>query len=128
VYWWKGHGYCVGKASLYVRALPCHRDSGAARVSRRQEPPRDTRLLEAVGTDLFAYHGYVRDQVGPGLDQGDADLSTSACARDGRPAAGVLRRGRALLQPFDARAASSWSYVTQHGTFFDVPAKFLMAR
>jgi hypothetical protein len=30
------------------------------------------------------------------------------------------------LQPFDAKGREFMSYVTQHGTFFDVPAKFLI--
>ena len=32
----------------------------------------------------------------------------------------------ALLQPFDARGREFMSYVAQHGTFFDVPTKFLI--
>ena len=32
----------------------------------------------------------------------------------------------ALLQPFDAKGREFMSYVAQHGTFFDVPAKFLI--
>jgi hypothetical protein len=33
----------------------------------------------------------------------------------------------ALLQPFDAAGRQFMTYVAQHGTYFDVPAKFLIA-
>ena len=32
----------------------------------------------------------------------------------------------ALLQPFDAKGREFMSYIVQHGTFFDVPAKFVI--
>src|ERR1700753_2173004 len=54
-----GHGYCVGKASVYValcRAVGIPARLGLADVKNHLATPR---LLEAVGTDLFAYHGYV---------------------------------------------------------------------
>jgi hypothetical protein len=33
----------------------------------------------------------------------------------------------ALLQPFDAAGREFMTYIAQHGTFFDVPVKFLIA-
>src|SRR5215207_11160183 len=54
-----GRGYCVGKASLYAalcRAAGIPARLGLADVKNHLATPR---LLEAVGTDLFAYHGYV---------------------------------------------------------------------
>jgi hypothetical protein len=33
----------------------------------------------------------------------------------------------ALMQPFDAAGRQFMTYVSQHGTFFDVPTKFLIA-
>ena len=32
----------------------------------------------------------------------------------------------ALMQPFDAKGRAFMSYIVQHGTFFDVPTKFLI--
>src|SRR6185312_10838187 len=54
-----GHAYCVGKASLYValcRAAGIPARLGLADVKNHLATPR---LIEAVGTDVFAYHGYV---------------------------------------------------------------------
>ncbi len=59
----RGRGYCVGKAALY--AALCRAAGIPARVGfadvRNHLATR--RLLEAVGTDLFAWHGYVELQL-----------------------------------------------------------------
>ena len=53
-----GHGYCVGKASLYaalcrIAGIPAR--LGFADVKNHLATPK---LIEAMGTDLFAWHGY----------------------------------------------------------------------
>ena len=122
----KGHGYCVGKASLYValcRAAGIPARLGLADVKNHLATPR---LLETVGTDVFAYHGYV--EIMPGENGSRRRRrSTSACARSS-----ACRRWISPARPTRCcsrstpPAATFMSYVAQHGTFFDVPAKFLI--
>src|SRR5215213_3017704 len=53
-----GRGYCVGKASLYcalARAAGIPARLGLADVKNHLATPK---LLEEVGTDVFAFHGY----------------------------------------------------------------------
>jgi transglutaminase-like putative cysteine protease len=121
-----GHGYCVGKASLYValcRVAGIPARLGLADVKNHLATPR---LLEAVGTDLFAYHGYVEVKLGPGWVKATPTFNVSLCERMGVPPLEFTGEADALLQPFDAKGREFMSYVTQHGTFFDVPAKFLI--
>ena len=122
----KGHGYCVGKASVYValcRASGIPARLGLADVKNHLATPR---LLEAVGTDLFAYHGYVEIKLGRGWIKATPTFNVSLCDRLGVPPLEFTGEADALLQPFDAKGREFMSYVTQHGTFFDVPAKFLI--
>jgi transglutaminase-like putative cysteine protease len=122
----KGHGYCVGKASLYValcRATGIPARLGLADVKNHLATPR---LLEAVGTDLFAYHGYVEIKLGQDWIKATPTFNVSLCERLGVPPLEFSGEADALLQPFDAKGREFMSYVTQHGTFFDVPAKFLI--
>ncbi len=122
----KGHGYCVGKASLYValcRATGIPARLGLADVKNHLATPR---LLEAVGTDLFAYHGYVEIKLGQAWIKATPTFNVSLCERLGVPPLEFSGEADALLQPFDAKGREFMSYVTQHGTFFDVPAKFLI--
>ena len=122
----KGHGYCVGKASVYValcRAAGIPARLGLADVKNHLATPR---LLEAVGTDLFAYHGYVEVMPGHEWVKATPTFNVTLCQKLGVPPLEFSGEADALLQPFDASGREFMSYVAQHGTFFDVPAKFLI--
>ena len=122
----RGHAYCVGKASLYValcRASGIPARLGLADVKNHLATPR---LLEAVGTDVFAYHGYVEVMPDRQWIKATPTFNVSLCEKLGVPPLEFSGETDALLQPFDARGREFMSYVAQHGTFFDVPAKFLI--
>jgi transglutaminase-like putative cysteine protease len=122
----KGHGYCVGKASLYValcRAAGISARLGLADVKNHLATPR---LLETVGTDIFAYHGYVEVMPGREWVKATPTFNVTLCQKLGVPPLEFSGLSDALLQPFDAKGGAFMSYVAQHGTFFDVPAKFLI--
>jgi transglutaminase-like putative cysteine protease len=123
----RGHAYCVGKASLYValcRASDIPARLGLADVKNHLATPR---LLELVGTDVFAYHGYVEIMPDRQWVKATPTFNVSLCQKLGVPPLEFSGETDALLQPFDARGREFMSYVAQHGTFFDVPAKFLIA-
>jgi transglutaminase-like putative cysteine protease len=123
----KGHAYCVGKASLYValcRAVGIPARLGLADVKNHLATPR---LIEAVGTDVFAYHGYVEIKPGESWIKATPTFNLSLCQKLGVPALDFSGDSDALLQPFDSAGRAFMTYVAQHGTFFDVPAKFLIS-
>ena len=122
-----GHAYCVGKASLYValcRASGIPARLGLADVKNHLATQR---LLDTVGTDVFAYHGYVEIMPGSEWVKATPTFNVTLCQKLGVPPLEFSGTTDALLQPFDSNGREFMSYVTQHGTFFDVPAKFLMA-
>jgi len=127
----KGHAYCVGKASLYAalcRASGIPARLGLADVKNHLATPR---LLEAVGTDLFAYHGYAEIMPGGAAAgrwiKATPTFNESLCRRLGVAPLEFSGESDALLQSFDGEGRAFMSYVAQHGTFLDVPAKFLIA-
>jgi transglutaminase-like putative cysteine protease len=123
----QGHAYCVGKASLYValcRASGIPARLGLADVKNHLATPR---LLELVGTDVFAYHGYVEVMPGREWIKATPTFDVSLCQKLGVAPLDFSGERDALLQPFDARGREFMSYVAQHGTFFVVPVKFLIA-
>ena len=123
----KGQAYCVGKASLYValcRASGIPARLGLADVKNHLATPR---LLEAVGTDVFAYHGYVEIMPADRWIKATPTFNVSLCQKLGVPPLDFDGEADALLQPFDAAGREFMSYIVQHGTFFDVPAKFLIS-
>jgi len=123
----RGHAYCVGKASLYAalcRAVGIPARVGLADVKNHLATPR---LLEAVGTDLFAYHGYVEVMPKDKWVKATPTFNVTLCQKMGVTPLEFSGQDDALLQEFDTKGREFMSYVTKHGTFFDVPAKFLIA-
>jgi transglutaminase-like putative cysteine protease len=122
-----GHAYCVGKASLYIalcRASGIPARLGLADVKNHLATPR---LLEMVGTDVFAYHGYVEVKPGREWVKATPTFNVALCQKLGVPPLDFDGENDALMQPFDTAGREFMTYIAQHGTFFDVPAKFLIA-
>jgi transglutaminase-like putative cysteine protease len=123
----RGASYCVGKASLYAalcRAAGIPARIGLADVKNHLATPR---LLEAVGTDVFAYHGFVEVMPAGTWVKATPTFNVTLCQKLGVPTLDFSGDKDALLQPFDSGGREFMSYVAQHGTFFDVPVKFLIA-
>lgn len=121
-----GIGYCVGKAALYAalcRAAGIPARIGLADVRNHLATPR---LLAAVGTDVFAYHGYAEIHLGGGWLKASPTFNATLCDRLGVAVLPFDAESDALLQPYDQQGRSFMSYIVDHGSFFDVPAKFLM--
>jgi len=122
----RGASYCVGKASLYAalcRAAGLPARIGLADVKNHLATPR---LLESVGTDLFAYHGFVEVMPAGSWVKATPTFNVTLCQKLGVPTLDFSGDKDALLQPFDSSGREFMAYVAQHGTFFDVPAKFLI--
>jgi transglutaminase-like putative cysteine protease len=120
-----GRGYCVGKAAVcaaLARAAGIPSRVGFADVRNHLASPR---LLAAMGTDVFAWHGYAElflrrrwVSVSPTFDPG-------TCRRAGVAPLEFDGEHDALLQSFGDCA--SMRYIRRHGAFHDVPGRFLAA-
>jgi transglutaminase-like putative cysteine protease len=120
-----GRGYCVGKASLY--AALCRATGIAARVAFADVKNHlaTPRLLERIGTDLFAWHGFTEILIDGRWIKASPTFNAGLCEKLGvKPLAfdGVTD---AILQPFDGAGRTFMRYVKFHGAFHDVPARFL---
>ena len=121
-----GHGYCVGKASLcaaLARAAAIPARLGFADVRNHLASPR---LLAAMGTDVFAWHGYAQLFLGGRWVSVSPTFDRATCERAGVAPLEFDGEHDALLQSFDGSGATM-SYTKRHGIFHDVPARFLAA-
>jgi transglutaminase-like putative cysteine protease len=119
------YGYCVGKASLYsalCRAAGIPARVAFADVTNHLATPR---LLEAVGTNVFAWHGYSEVLLGGQWVRVSPTFNASLCAKFGVAPLEFDGVGDALLQAFDTAGTQFMRYLRTHGSFHDVPAKFL---
>ena len=121
-----GHGYCVGKAALctaLARAAGIPARIGFADVRNHLASPR---LLAAMRTDTFAWHGYSQLFLGGRWVSVSPTFDPGTCRRAGVPPLEFDGEHDALLQSFDATGATM-AYLKRHGSFHDVPAQFLAA-
>jgi transglutaminase-like putative cysteine protease len=122
-----GRGYCVGKASLYcalARAAGIPARLGLADVKNHLATPK---LLEEVGTDVFAFHGYTELFLDGAWVKATPTFNDTLCAKLGVVPLAFDGRADALLQAFDTGGRQFMTYVVEHGSFFDVPVKYLIA-
>ena len=123
----RGSGYCVQKAVLLTalaRAAGIPARLGFADVRNHKMPAR---LFEAMGTNLFVYHGYTEIYV-------DGRWLKASPAFDGRASAkaGVLPVeldgvNDALLHPVDPIGQRFIEYVEHRGSYADLPLAEIMA-
>jgi transglutaminase-like putative cysteine protease len=122
-----GRGYCVGKASLYCalsRAAGIPARLGLADVRNHLATEK---LLETVGTDLFAFHGYAELFLDGVWVKATPTFNDTLCHKLGFKPLAFDGRADALLQAFDTEGRRFMTYEVEHGAFFDVPAKYVMA-
>src|SRR5918911_3272074 len=122
-----GRGYCVGKASLYcalARAVGIPARLGLADVRNHLATPK---LLESVGTDVFAFHGYAELFLDGAWVKATPTFNDTLCQKLGVAPLDFDGRKDALLQAFDGEGRRFMTYEVEHGTFFDVPVKYVIA-
>lgn len=113
--------YCVPKAVLFVascRAVGVPARLGFADVKNHLQSDR---LLEVMGTDLFRYHGYAAVWSGSRWVKASPAFNRELCARFGVPALEFDGTEDALLHAFTGDGRRHMEYVTDHGTFADLP-------
>jgi transglutaminase-like putative cysteine protease len=119
------YGYCVGKASLLCalcRAAGIPARIGFADVSNHHATPR---LLETMGSNVFAWHGYSELLIGGRWLRVSPTFNASLCAKFGVAPLEFDGASDALLQAYDHAGTAFMQYLRYHGHFHDVPARFM---
>lgn len=122
-----GTGFCVGKAALYAafcRVVGIPARVGLADVKNHLATPR---LIEAIGTNVFHYHGFTEVYLGGRWLKASPTFNATLCEKLGVAPLPFDGRHDALLQSFDGQGREFMAYLAEHGAFFDVPTKFLIA-
>lgn len=122
-----GSGYCVGKAALFAAAcrvvgIPAR--VGFADVRNHLATPR---LLQTMGTNVFMWHGYVECHSGDRWVKASPTFNQSLCAKLNVAPLDFDGSENAILQAFDGNHSRFMEYILDRGTYFDVPAKFLIS-
>ena len=120
-------GWCVPKSIVLAavarnRGIPARLGFADVRNHLSSE-----KLMETMGTDLFAWHGYAELL----LDEDWVKLSTAfnieLCERFGVKALEFDGDSDALMHPYDVAGNRHMEYVLQRGSFDDLPFKEIFA-
>ncbi|MGE5183708.1 MAG: transglutaminase domain-containing protein [Acidobacteriota bacterium] len=113
--------YCIPKAVLLcaaARAAGIPARLGFADVKNHLA---SAKLRAAMGTDLFAFHGYVELWIDGAPVKATPAFNAALCARFGVPPL-ELEPGRdALLQAYDGSGRRYMEYVRERGLYLDLP-------
>lgn len=123
----EGRGYCVPKAAAFAalcRAAGLPARVGFADVSNHLA---SAKTLELMGGRTFAWHGYAEVYLNGQWLKVSPTFDAPLCRRLGATPLQFDGQNNGHLQPFDAKGQAFMSYDRWHGTFHDVPARFLAA-
>jgi transglutaminase-like putative cysteine protease len=119
----RGEGFCVGKSALLAacaRSIGIPARVGFADVKNHLTTPR---LRERMGTDLFIYHGYAELFLDGKWVKATPVFNAELCRRFRVKPLEFDGRADSIFHPFDEDDRRHMEYVSDHGTFADVPAE-----
>ncbi|WP_291850495.1 transglutaminase family protein [Bradyrhizobium sp.] len=121
-----GVGYCVGKAALYAAACRVHGVAARVGFADVRNHLTTAKLRASMGTDIFTWHGYSEVHVDGAWRKATPTFNATLCAKVGVAPLDFDGHDDALLHPFDGAGRTYMQYINDHGSYHDVPAKFLM--
>jgi transglutaminase-like putative cysteine protease len=119
----RGKGFCVPKAALLAaccRALGIPARVGYADVRNHMTSKK---LTEAMGTDLFVYHGYSEVYLDGKWVKATPVFNKSLCEKARVLPMEFDGRNDSVFHPMNADGERHMEYVHDHGPFADVPIK-----
>ena len=123
----RGNGFCITKGALMAaacRALGIPARLGFADVRNHMASKR---MIELMQTDLFVYHGYVEIYLEGKWVKATPVFNLSLCEKFGTLPLEFDGRNDSVFHPFDAAGNRHMEYITDHGTFADLPFDDVLA-
>ena len=116
-----GYGSCVPKAALMAAA--CRAVGVGARVGYADvyNHLSTQRLREAIGTDIYYYHGYTAVRIGGNWIKATPTFNVELCAKLKLATLEFDGENDSIFHPFSPDGARHMEYLRFHGEFDDVP-------
>ena len=123
----RGNGFCITKGALMAaacRALGIPARLGFADVRNHLASKR---MIELMQTDLFVYHGYVEIYLEGKWVKATPVFNLSLCEKFGTLPLEFDGRNDSVFHPFDVAGNRHMEYITDHGTYADLPFDDILA-
>ncbi len=122
----RGSGFCVTKAAVLAavaRAEGIPARLGYADVRNHLTSPR---LLELMGTDVFAYHGYTELYLGGKWLKATPAFNLSLCHKAKILPLEFDGENDSIYHPFDTEGRRHMEYLRYRGVYLDVPLEDML--
>lgn len=113
--------WCVPKAVLYTAALRHVGIPARLAFADVRNHLTSEKLTEAMGTDLFAWHGYTEVHLGGRWLKASTAFNIELCERFGVEVLDFDGTSDALLHAYDTAGNRHMEYVLRRGSFTDLP-------
>jgi transglutaminase-like putative cysteine protease len=117
----KTHGYCIEKAVLLAAAARCAGIPSRLGFVDVRNHIATEKLQAHLGTDVLAFHGYAELFLEGRWVQATPAFNLGLCQRLGVASLEFDGKNDAVFQEFDAQQGVFMEYLTEHGTFDDMP-------
>ena len=117
----KGRAFCVGKASLLCAlGRVCHIPSRVGFATVRNHLAT-RQLIEFLGSDLFAYHGFVEFFLDGKWVKATPAFNIELCKKHNVIPLEFNGRQDSIFHPFNSEKKQFMEYIDDHGTYADIP-------
>ena len=119
--------WCAPKAILYTATLRHVGIPARLAFADVRNHLTSEKLTEAMGTDLFAWHGFTELYLNGRWFKASTAFNIEMCERFGVEALDFDGTADALMHPFDTAGRRHMEYVRQRGSFTDLPLEEILA-
>jgi transglutaminase-like putative cysteine protease len=117
----RGYGFCISKAVLYAACLRAQGIPARLGFADVKNHLATRKLIEAMGSDLFVYHGYVEVWLDGRWVKATPAFNLSLCEKFRVLPLEFDGRADSIFHPFDADGRQHMEYVSDRGTYADLP-------
>lgn len=122
-----GANWCVPKAIVYTAALRHVRIPARLGFADVRNHLTSEKLSAAMGTDVFAWHGYTEVHLDGGWRKASTAFNIELCERFGVKVLDFDGTTDALMHPFDKAGNRHMEYIRQRGSYDDLPLEEIFA-
>lgn len=119
-------GFCVPKASLLAAAARAAGIPARLGFADVRNHLATTKLLEALGSDVFIWHGYTDLLIDGKWVKATPAFNLSLCAKAGVKPLEFDGTEDSIFHEFDVAGNRHMEYIADHGTFDDLPLDTLV--
>ena len=119
-------GWCVPKAALLAACCRIHAIPARPGYADVKNHLATDRLLELLGTDLFAWHSYCEILIDETWVKSTPSFNLSLCEKFGLKPLDFDGKSDSLFHEFDILGNRHMEYIHDRGTFPDVPFEMIL--